>query len=122
MCTCGGLIDTCLPQSFSTLCIEAESVNHELNYSASLGSEVVPEIPAFASLVLGVQAAPQLAGLPMGLENHVLTLTVFQRWLCPFSRLLHHTYLFLTTATPDEVRRNLEVIWICIFMLNIIDL
>lgn len=58
VCTCGGLIDTCLPQSFSTLCIEAESVNHELNYSASLGSEVVPEIPAFASLVLGFRQPP----------------------------------------------------------------
>lgn len=78
VCTCGGLIDKCLPQSFSTLCIEAESVNHELNYSASLGSKVVPEIPALASLVLGLQAAPYLADLPMGLENPVLTLTVFQ--------------------------------------------
>lgn len=122
VCTCGGLTDKCLPRSLSTLCIEAESVNHEVNYLASLGSKVVPEIPAFDSLVLGLLAAPHLTGLPMGLENHILTLTVFQGWLCPFSCLLHHTYLFLTIATLDEVRRNLEVIWICIFMLNIIDL
>lgn len=78
VCIRGGLIDKCLPRSLLTLWIEAESVNHEVNYSARLGSKVVPEISAFASLVLGSQAAAHLAGLPMGLENHILTLTVLK--------------------------------------------
>lgn len=68
----GGLIDKCLPRSLSTLCIEAESVNPEFTYSAILGSEFVPEIPASASLVLGLQASPCLAGLHMGLERQVI--------------------------------------------------
>lgn len=41
-------------------------MNHELNYSSSPGSEVVPEIPVFASLVLGLQAAPTPGWLAHG--------------------------------------------------------